>query len=190
MPFRNFELRKRIRDALDFHVAAQSDFHGAAQRFRDFAEDLRHFRCALEVKLVGLKFHAIGVAHGLAGLDAEEHFLSVSVVVMKVMAIVGGHEGDAGLFRKMDQFAIDVFFDRQSLVLNFEEEIAFAENVAQAVSIFARLIVLLIDDRFGHWATQAGRKRDQAFAMSGEQVVVNAWFIVETLKKACGNQFD
>ena len=72
----------------------------------------------------------------------------------------------------------------------FGVQAQIAENVAQAVSIFARLIVLLIDDRFGYWAAQAGRKRDQAFAMSGEQVVVNAWFIVETLKKARGNQFD
>src|SRR5439155_16611277 len=190
MPFRNFELRKRIRDALNFHVAAQSDFHSAAQRFRDFAKDLRHLGGILEVKLVSLELHTIRVAHGLAGLDAEQHFLGVSVVVMKVVTVVGGHERDAGLFRKTGQFGIDIFFDRQSLVLNFEEEIAFAENVAQAVSIFARLIVLLIDDRFGHWATQAGRKRDQAFAMSGEQVVVNARFIIETLKKACGNQFD
>ena len=190
MPFRNFELRKRIRDTLNFHVAAQSDFHGAAQRFRDFAEDLRHLRGAFEVKLIGLKLHAIRIAHGLAGLDAEQNFLGVSVVVMKVVTIVGGHERDAGLFRKTDQFAIDVFFDRQSLVLNFEEEIAFAENVAQAVSILARLIVLLIHDGFGHRASQACRKGDQALAVFGKQVVVNARFVIETLKEACGNQFD
>jgi len=40
------------------------------------------------------------------------------------VAIVGSNERDAGLFRKTDQFAIYIFFDRQSLILNFEEEIA------------------------------------------------------------------
>src|SRR5205807_5654101 len=130
MPFRNFELRERIRDALHFDVAARSDVHRAAQRLRNLAKNLGHLRRALEVKLVGLKLHAIRVSHGLAGLDAEQHFLGVCVVVMEVMTIVGGHERDAGLLRKPDEFAIHIFLDGQSLVLNLEEEIAFAENIA------------------------------------------------------------
>src|SRR6195256_6048694 len=98
MSFWDFELRERIRDALYFHVAARSNLHCAAQRFGKLAEHLRHLYGRLEVKLVGLEFHAIRVAHGLAGLDAEQHFLSVSVVVMEVMTIVGGNERDASLF--------------------------------------------------------------------------------------------
>src|SRR5260370_893247 len=136
MPFRNFELRERIRDALHFDVAARGDVHGAAQRFGKLAENLGHLQCALEVKLVGLEFHAIRVAHGLAGLDAEQHVLGVGVVVMEVMTIVGGDERDSGLFRKTDQFAVDFLFDRQSLILNFEEEISFAAKIAQAVRNF------------------------------------------------------
>ena len=156
MPFGNSEFRERIGDALDLDVAARSDVHSAAQRFRNFAEDLRHLYCTLEVELIGLELHPISVAHGLAGLDAEQHFLGMSVVVMEIVTIVSGHQRDARLFRETDQVAIHVFFDRQSLVLNFEEEIAFAENVAQAISIFARLIVFLIDDCFGHRSTEAG----------------------------------
>ncbi len=79
---------------------------------------------------------------------------------MEVMTIVGGHERDAGLLRKTHQFAVDIFFDRQSLVLNFEKEISFAENIAQTVSILARLIVLLVRDRFGHRTAKASRKGD------------------------------
>src|ERR1700730_2808240 len=100
MPFSSFELRERIGDALDFDVAARSNVHGAAQRLGKLAENLGHFDSALEVKLVGLELHAIRVAHGLAGLDAEQHFLGVSVFVMKVMTIVGGDERNTGLFRK------------------------------------------------------------------------------------------
>src|SRR5260370_611172 len=140
MPFRNFELRERIRDALHFDVAARRDVHRAAQRFRKLAENLRHFDSTFEVKLVGSELHAIGVAHGLAGLDAEQHFLGVRVVVIQVMTIVRGNERYAGLFGETEQFAVDIFFDRQSLILDFQEEIPFAENVAQPVSILTRLL--------------------------------------------------
>ncbi len=190
MPFRDFELRKGIRDALHFDVAARSDVHGAAQRFRNLAEDLGHLHSRLEVKLVGLELHSIGVAHGLAGLDAEQHFLSVSVFVMKVMTIVGGDERYTGFFRKTDQFAVDIFFDRQPLILNFEEEIAFAEHIAQTVSILARLIVFLFHDRFGHRAAKTGRERDQAFAVFGKQVIVNAGAVVEAFEETGGDQLD
>ena len=45
----------------------------------NFAEDLRHLFGGLEEKLVGGKFHALRVAHGLAGLNAQQHFLRVGV---------------------------------------------------------------------------------------------------------------
>src|SRR5260370_64545 len=77
--------------------------------------------------------------------------------VLEIMAIVGGDKRDSRFFRKTDQLAIDIFFDRQSLILNFQEEIALAENVAQAVSILSRLIALLIHHCFRHRPAKAGR---------------------------------
>src|SRR4029077_8230487 len=100
----------------------RSDIHSAAQRLRKLAEYLRHLHGRLEVKLVGLEFHSIRVAHGRAGLDAEQDVLGVSVVVMDVMPIVGGDDMNTGLFRKTDQFAVDILFDRQPLILDLEEE--------------------------------------------------------------------
>src|SRR2546430_16706847 len=126
----------------------------------------------------------------ISGLDAEQHFLGVSVLMMKIMTIVGGDERNSGLFRKSDQFAIDIFFDRYPLILNFKEEISFPENIAQAVGILARPIVLLIHDRFGHWPAKTGGERNQAFAVFGKQIVVNSGAVVEALKKAGGDQLD
>src|SRR6266849_6233750 len=62
MPFRDFELREWIGDALDFDVAARGDVYGAAQRFGKFAENLGHLHRRLEIKLVSLEFHAIRVS--------------------------------------------------------------------------------------------------------------------------------
>ena len=101
------------------------------------------------------------VAHGLAGLDAEQDFLSVRVFVVEIVAIVGGDKGDAGFLGEADELAVDALFDGQALVLNFEEEIAFAENVAEAVGVFAGLVELLFDDAFGDGAAEAGGESDQ-----------------------------
>src|SRR5258708_7759413 len=70
----------------------------SGERVRKFAEHLGHFQGALEIELIGLKLHAMRIAHGLAGLDAEHNVLRVRVVVMQIVAIVGGDERDARLF--------------------------------------------------------------------------------------------
>src|SRR5260370_38931575 len=109
---------------------------------------------------------------------------------MEIMTIVAGDERDTGLFRKTNQLAVDIFFDRQPLILNLEEEISLAENIAQAISILARQVVLLIHDRFGHRAAKASRERDQALAVLGKQIVVNARAVVEAFEETGGDQLD
>jgi hypothetical protein len=117
-------------------------------------------RRSLEVKLVGLEFHPVRVVHGLAGLDAEQHFLGVSVVVMQIVAIVGGDERDAGFLREPHQVGVYFLFDLKPLVLNFEKEIPFPKNIAQAISIFASLVELFLDDRFSNRTAKARGKSD------------------------------
>ncbi len=109
MAFGNLELREWIGDALNFDIAARSNVHGPAQRLGKFAENLRHFHGALEVKLVGRKLHAMRVAHGLAGLNAEQNFLSVGVFVMQIVAIVGGNQRNARSFESRTRSRLTLF---------------------------------------------------------------------------------
>ncbi len=77
LPFGNLEIGKRVLHRIDLDVAALGDGHGALQRVRKLAEHLRHFFRGLEEKLIGVEFHAVRVAHGLAGLDAQKDFVGV-----------------------------------------------------------------------------------------------------------------
>ena len=190
MAFGNFEFRERIADALDFYVAALGDGHGASDRIRQFAEHLRHFLGGLEIKLVSGKFHALAVAHGLAGLNAHQDFLSVGIGLREVVAVVRGDQRDAGFFREAHEVAIDADVLLETLVLHFEEEISFAENIAQAVGAFLGLIVFFGEQRVGHFAAQAGGKRDQSFAVLGEQLVIHAGFVIEAVEISGGNELD
>ena len=52
----------------------------------------------------------------------------------------------------------------QSLVLNLQEEIFFAEDVAIVAGRLARGVVLVFHQPFGDFALQAARKSDQSLA--------------------------
>ncbi len=65
------------------------------------------------------------------------------------------------LFGEANQVAIDAFFDFQPLVLNFQEKIAFAENVLQPVGVLAGLVEALFDDAFCDGSAQACGESDQ-----------------------------
>ncbi len=154
----NLEVRKRILDRVNLYVAALRDRHRPFQRFGDFAKHLRHFFRGLEEKLVGGKFHAVRVAHRLPGLDAEQHFLRMRIGMLQIMAIVGSDKRNAGLARETHNFRVDAFLDFQALVLNFQEEVPFSENVAQAVSRFSGLIRAFFHQVLGDGAAQARRQ--------------------------------
>ena len=125
-----------------------------------FTKYLGHFHRALEVELVGGELHAMGIAHGLAGLDAQQDFLGVSVVVVEIVAIVGGDQRNARFLGQAHEVAVDALFDFEALVLNFEKEISFSKNIAEAVGVFARLVKFLFDDGFGDRAAEARGESD------------------------------
>ena len=156
----NLKFGKRILHGIDFDVAAPGNRHGALQRVRNFAEDLRHFLRRLEEELVGGKFHAMRIAHRLAGLNAEQDFLSVRIGVCQIVAIVRGDEGNSGFTREADDFRIDALFDFQSLILDFQKKVSLAENIAEAVSGFAGLVGTLFHQIFGDRAFQTRGQRD------------------------------
>ena len=98
MTFRNFEFGQRVGEMLDLDVATGSDIQSARERVRQIAKDLSHFLSGLEIELVGCKFHAMRVAHGLARLDTKHDFLCVRVFVVEIVTVVRGYERDAGFF--------------------------------------------------------------------------------------------
>ena len=184
MSARNFEFRERVQDAFNLHVTTRGNVDGAAQGIGNLAEHLGHLRGSLEIELVGGEFHAVRVAHGLSGLDAKQDFLGVRVFVVQVMAIVRGNQRDARFLRETNQLRIHALFDVQPLILNFQKEIAFAENVAQAIRVFTRLLVLLLDHGFGNHAAKASGKGNQAFAVFRQEVVVNTRLVIKAFEEA------
>ena len=108
----------------------------------------------------------------------------------QIVAIVRRDQRNARLARQTDEIAVDARLDFHALVLHFEEEIALAENIAQAIGVHARLIVFLGKQRIGHFSPQARGKRDQALAVACEQLVIHARLVVEAVKVSRRDELD
>ena len=68
-PGRNRKLGERIAHALQLQAAALGDLDRLIQDVRDFSKHAIHFLARLEIKLVGVELHAVGIIDGLAGLN-------------------------------------------------------------------------------------------------------------------------
>ncbi len=85
---------------------------------------------------------------------------------------------------------IDALLDVQALILNFEEEVSFSENVAQAVGGFAGLIRPLFHQIFGDGSAQTRRQSNQPAAVFRQQVVIDSGFVIKTFQVSGGDELD
>ena len=129
MPVRNRKRRKWVGNRRDLHVAAAGDIHGAAECLGNLAKHACHLRGCLKIKLIRRELHAPFIAHGLAGLNAQQDFLRVGIVVMQIVAVVRRYQRNSGLLRQSHQIRVHALLDFEALILNLEKEIIFSENV-------------------------------------------------------------
>ena len=101
-------------------VAAFGDRQGVADRFGCVAESLCHLLRRLDVELIDREFHMGRIAHGLAGLDAEQHFMGAGIFTVQVMAVVGSHQRQLQLGSHLQQAFIDDVLLRYGVFLQFD----------------------------------------------------------------------
>ena len=110
-------------------VTLVRDFLGVLAGLRHHGEQIVHFIRRLDVKLIGLELHLIGVLHGLAGLDAEKDALHFGVFPAQIVGVVGGGHRDARLPRQLDELWQNDGVLFQAVVLQLNVVIAFAKQV-------------------------------------------------------------
>src|SRR5579863_6249171 len=78
---------------------------------------------------------------------------------------------------------MDPMFLLQALVLNFQEEILFTENVGKSCRCIACGVIVFFHQKFGDFALQAPREPDQPLRMLRKKLLADAWFVVKTVKR-------
>ena len=169
-------------------VAAPGDIQGGFHGAGKFTKRGLHLGPGLEEELVGAKLEAVGVVDGLAGLDAQQHVMGAHVFLAQVVAVVGGHQGDGHAPAQLAQPLVDPVLDLHAVVLDFQVEVALAENLQVRARGRLGLVHAAVLDAARHLAVQAGRKPDEPAAVLTQDLLVDAWTVVETLELGDGGQ--
>ena len=104
------------------------------------------------------------------------------VLAPEVVGVVGADERDAGLLRDVDQSRVDAPLLLEPLVLQLEEKVALAEDVAQDGGLLQGRVEAVLEQPLGHGALEAGREGDQPLRVPGEQLLVHPRLVVEPLE--------
>ena len=146
---------------MQLEVAALGDLHGAGQHAGRVGKQARHLVGGLDEELVGVEFEAIGVVDLGVGLHAEHHVVGVRVFAAKIMRVVGGDQRDFELALQPEEIVLDLALGFEALVLNFEIEVALAEDVLVLEGDGLGLVVTARGEFFAEFAGQAARGADQ-----------------------------
>src|SRR5437588_12224995 len=99
------------------------------------------------------------------------------------MAVIGRQHGDTELRFQLEELFADAVFLRQSLVLDLEEEIVFAEELAILPRRSLGLRVLPFHEVFAHFASKTPRKPDQSLGVLGKEALADARLVIEAVHR-------
>ena len=184
------ELRERVVDFLQANIAALCDLHRAREHALIAVEDLRHLRTSLHKELIAVKLQPVGIVDRLAGLDADHHVLRVRVIFAEVVAVVSRDQRQTEILFELQQVRLNALLVGNALVLNFEIEITFAEDVGEGRGGLASGIVLPFDKILGDLTLQTRREGDQSLRVLGEKFLAHARLVVKAVQRGFGDNLD
>ncbi len=187
---RDDELGERILHLLQLEAAALGDLHSLVEHKWDFSENPIHLLAALEVKLIGVELHPARIVDGLACLDAKQDVMRAAIVLLHVVAVVGGDRLDAGTLGNPQHVRDDLALLLQTVIVDFEEEAVLAKDVM----IFGRRLFRLLDAAAEKirrdFAVQTCGKANQSLAVLAKQFLVDTGLVVKTVEVSLRHQLD
>ena len=73
--------------------------------------------------------HTVSIGEFAAGGDTKQNVLRACMFFPQIMDIVCCNEGDFKLFGELDQLGVGFFLFFDPVILHFQEEIFFAEDI-------------------------------------------------------------
>ena len=90
--------REVVLAKLHLEIAAVGDLQGSLHRLGAIVKPSLHFLGRFDIELVGLQFEPVVFTDRFAGLNAEQHVVSVIIRPFAVVTIVGGDHGNREIF--------------------------------------------------------------------------------------------
>ena len=164
-------------------MAAVGNALGVVERLLCVGKELSHLLLALDIELSAGIAHAVFVGQLFAGLDTEQDIVGLRVLREGVVAVIRGDQRDPRRAADAQESGIDGLLVGVAVILQFEEEIALAEDIEVAQGRLAGALRIPADDLTRDLAGQAGGAGDNAFVKLPEQVQVHTGLIVEALRE-------
>ena len=156
---------------------------GIVQRLLIVREQRPHFLIALAVIPVVVETHPVRVVYILVSLDAEQHILGGRILPFHVMDIVGDNQLHAVFFRKDMQLPVDGPFFFQIVVLHFQKEIVFAENINIFPQRSFRPVQIPLQNHLRNFSLYAGRQADDTLAVFAQDILIDSGLAVKAVNK-------
>ena len=133
-----------------------------------------------------------------AGLDAEHYVVGVRVLAAEIMRVVGDDEGDVEILLEAEEVVVDLVFGLEALVLNFEKEVAAAEDVLVLerrslgflVSGLCIIFAVLIKEELADFSREAAGRADEALGVAGEVALGDARLAIEAVQRGLRGDAD
>ena len=109
------------------------------------------------------------------GFTRQEFNSFIRTPILKFMT-------DHGLIFQLEQPGMDPVLHFESLVLNFEEEVVLAKQIAVGGRRFPRGAILTLHQPFCDFALQAAGEPDQSTRMFRQKLLADPWLVIETMQ--------
>ena len=106
-------------------------------RLRNIFEDSGHLLRTFKEELVAFRLQPLGVVQRGVGLDADENILRRSVLLLAVVHVVRGHEGQTLSPGERNEVPVDANLVREPVILEFDEESVGPEDIRELAGIVA-----------------------------------------------------
>ena len=140
-----------------------------------------HLLRGAQVEVPRLIAHPVGVVHGLARLDAQQHIVTLGVLLPQVVGVVGTHQRDTCLVVDAQQLPVHLRLVGDAVVLQLQIEAVLPEDVPHGQGIFLRPVIVAVQQPAGYLTGQTRRQGDQALRVLAQQVHVDAGLDVKAL---------
>ncbi len=185
--FGDVEIGEMVVTELDCEFTLLGDAKGVGDGFGDLAEQRGHLLRRPQVERLP-DAHAIGVLHGGAGLDAQQHLVGIKVLGSDVVYVVGSDQRDVQIAAHGDQLAVDPAEEIDVVLLHLQVEVLFAENFLEPAGHFPRLGSLLSPDHTWDLGSRTAGEDDEALAVRFQQLAIDARFVVEAFELGLRDQ--
>ena len=140
-----------------------------------------HFLGAFEIKLRRVT-HPPFVVHHFPGADADHDVVRFVMAALEKMHIVRRDQPEPKLARDRGQGAVAFPLRLEAVIVQLEEEIFRAEDVAISRRAGPRFVELIGLDGHVDLALEAGAHPDQTLAVRGEQLLVDPRLVMHALE--------